>query len=106
MGRLNRYGIYGSGKSYKTGRIAAMGKNVKTGKLKSGIAALFLPYKRMKAQNPILEKWPVLLPLCWLKRITQFLKGDLKRYRRMLDYSDISEADYQEMKEFFKAGGI
>lgn len=33
-----------------------MGKNVKNGKLKSGIADVFLPYKRMKAQNPILEK--------------------------------------------------
>jgi len=51
------HGIYGSGKSYKAGRIVSMGGNLKTGKLKSKLAAVFLPYKRMKVQFPILEKW-------------------------------------------------
>ena len=101
-----RYGIYGSNKSYKAGRIAAMGGGIKSGKLKSGLAAVFLPYKRMKAQFPILEKWPILLPYYWLKRIVHFLKGNMKKNRRMLDYSDISEADYREMKRFFEAGGV
>jgi hypothetical protein len=100
------HGIYGSGKSYKAGRIAAMGGNVTSGKLKSKLAAVFLPYKRMKAQFPILEKWSILLPYCWLKRIFRFLKGDKKKYRRMLDYSDIKPKDYEEMKRFFEAGGI
>ena len=100
-----KHGIYGSGKSYKAGRIAAMGGTVKTGKLKSKMAAVFLPYKRMKAQFPVLEKHPLLLPYCWMKRIIHFLKGNMKKNRRMLDYSDISEADYREMKRFFEAGG-
>ena len=100
------HGIYGSGKSYKAGRIAAMGGDIKTGKLKSKFAAVFLPYKRMKAQFPILEKWPILQPYCWLKRTIRFLRGDKKRYSRMLDYSDVSETDYNVMKRFFEAGRV
>lgn len=100
------YGIYGSRKSYKAGRIAAMGGSVGTGKLRSALAAVFLPYRRMKAQFPILEKWLLLLPYYWVKRITRFLKGDKKKYIRMLDYSDVQPKDYEEMKRFFEAGGI
>ena len=100
------HGIYGSGKSYKAGRIAAMGGDIKAGKLKSKFAAVFLPYKRMKAQFPVLEKWPLLLPFCWVKRIIRFLKGDKRKYSRMLDYSNVTPEDYEEMKRFFEAGGI
>lgn len=101
-----RHGIFGSEVSYKAGRIAAMGKSVKSGKRRSAIAAVFLPYKRMKAQYPILEKWPVLLPWCWGRRIVHFLRADRKKNRARLDYSNIGEAEYREMKRFFEAGGI
>lgn len=100
------HGIYGSGKSYKAGRIAAMGGDIKAGKLKSKFAAVFLLCKRMKAQFPILVKWPILLPYCWMKRIVRFLKGDKKKYSRMLDYSDVTLEDYEEMRRFFEAGGF
>lgn len=100
------HGIYGSGKSYKAGRIAAMGDSVRSGKIKSMLAAVFLPYGRMKAQFPVLKRWPILLPYCWVKRIIRFLQGDMNRNLRMLDYSDVSEADYKEMIRFFKAGGV
>lgn len=101
-----RHGIYGSDVSYKAGRIAAMGKSLRGGKCRSAIKAVFLPYKRMKAQFPILEKRPVLLPWCWMKRIVQFLKDNPKRDRRKLDYSDVHEEDFEEMKRFFEAGGV
>lgn len=101
-----RHGIYGSGISYKAGRIAAMGKDLKSGKRISLMKAVFLPYKRMKAQFPILEKYPILLPWCWIKRIVHFLRGDMKKNRAKLDYSGIKEEDFQEMKRFFKAGGV
>lgn len=101
-----RYGIYGSGNSYKVGRIAKMGKGLKSGKVKSKLAAILLPYSRMKAQFPVLQKKPYLLPFCWIKRIVRFLRGDMKRYLRMLDYSDVTEADYAEMQRFFEAGGV
>lgn len=100
------HGIYGSGKSYKAGRIVTMGGSIGIGEIKSKLAAVFLPYKRMKAQYPILEKWPILLPYFWLKRIIRFLRGDKKKYSCMLDYSDVSENDYTEMKRFFEAGGV
>lgn len=101
-----RHGIYGSGKSYKAGRIVSMGGSMKIGKLRSKIAAVFLPYKRMKAQYPILQRCPILLPWCWLKRILRFLKGNMKRNRKMLDYSNVTEEDYNEMKRFFEIGGV
>lgn len=101
-----RHGIFGSGKSYKVGRIVSMGGGMKIGKLRSKIAAVFLPYKRMKAQFPILQRWPILLPWCWLRRILRFLKGNLKKSRRMLDYRNVTEEDYAEMKRFFEIGGV
>lgn len=101
-----KYGIYGSEKSYKAGRIASMGESMTSGKIKSKIAAVFLPFKRMKAQYPNLKKWPILLPYYWIKRIGTILKTDMKKNRRMLNYNTISEEDYMEMKQFFEAGGV
>ena len=101
-----KYGIYGSDISYKTGRITTMGKNLKSGKIHSVFSAVFLPVGRMKAQYPILEKWPILLPWCWMKRIAYFAFNDPKRHYKRLDYGNIGEADYQEMERFFEAGGI
>ncbi len=100
------HGIYGSGISYKAGRIASMGGSLKSGKVKSALAAVFLPYSRMKAQFPILQKWPILLPFCWIKRILRFLRSDVKSKGKMLDYRNVSEKDYEHMKRFFKAGGV
>ena len=100
------YGIYGSGKSYKAGRIVSMGTSLEAGKIRSKLSAVFLPYKRMKAQFPILERWPVLLPYCWGKRIVSYLSSNVDWSRRMLDYSKVTRADYEEMKRFFEAGGV
>ncbi len=102
------HGIYGSGKSYKAGRIAVFSRSggLAAGKLRSKLAAVFLPYSRMKAQYPVLVRRPYLLPYCWAKRIIRYLRSDKGRYRHMLDYSGISKADYDEMKAFFQAGGI
>ena len=101
------HGIYGTDQSYKAGRIAAMSENsIRSGKVHSAVAAVFLPYKRMKAHFPELEKYPILLPYYWMKRIFRFLSGDISKYRAKLNYHNISEADYEEMKRFFKAGGV
>ena len=100
------YGIYGTDKSYKAGRIAAMGNSLTAGKRRSALAAVFLPYKQMKVRFPILEKWPVLLLWYWMKRIMRSLKRGIKKNRKKLDYSKVSEADYAEMKKFFEAGGV
>lgn len=101
-------GIYGTRKSYKAGRIARMSLtgDMKQGKIKSWIAAIFLPLGRMKAQFPILEKYPILLPVCWIRRIAKFFDKGIGAYAQLMDYSEVDERDYQEMKLFFKAGGV
>ena len=99
------HGIYGTDISYKAGRIAVMGRNLRTGKIKSAFSAIFLPYYRMKAQFPVLEKYPLLLPYCWSKRIIQQVKGGLKSKKKMLDYSNIGKDEYNEIKRFLQAGG-
>ncbi len=101
-----KYGIYGTDKSYKAGRIASMSNgNITFGKIKSFISAIFLPYNRMKAQFPQLEKYPALLPLYWCKRILNLLKN-ISKYKKKLNYATINKSDYQEMKLFFDAGGV
>ena len=100
------YGIYGSDESHKAGRIALMGKNLKNGKFQSALSAVFLPIGQMKAFFPVLEKCPVLLPWCWLKRIVRIIIRDRKQIWAKLNYNDINEDDYREAKRFFEAGGI
>ena len=100
------YGIYGTEISYKAGRIASMGGSIRKGKIKSAWAAVFLPYSRMKAQFPVLEKCPLLLPICWGKRVRILLRKGIKKNRDKLNYHNVNENDFQEMKRFFQAGGI
>ena len=102
-----QYGIYGSQKTYQMGRIVAMsnGKGFWKGEISSLAAAVFLPASRMKVHFPTVEKYPILLPYFWMKRIINFLKGDVRQLRQKLDYSHLSEKDYEEMQRFFRAGG-
>lgn len=95
-------------KLYKAVRIQSMsgGKSMWLGKLKSFTAAIFLPFHRMKAHYPLLKKVPILLPYFWIKRIFSLLSGNTKKYRQMLDYSDIDKSDYETAKRFLRAGGI
>lgn len=83
-----------------------MSGTIRAGKPRSSLPAVFLPYKRMKVHFPIQEKWPLLLPYCWGKRIVRFLRGDVKKYQRMLDYRDVNPKDFEKMKRFFETGGI
>lgn len=101
------FGIYGTDASYKAARIAAMGGSLKSGKIRSALAAVFLPYSRMKAHFPMLEERPFLLPWFWTKRVVRFLiKGDLKKHMQMLNYKMIDEKEFNELKRFFEAGGV
>lgn len=99
-------GIYGNGKSYKAGRIARMSDDsVNKGKVRSFLSAVFLPIDRMKAHFPNLSKYPILLPYYWVVRIIRLSKNG-RKFKNKLDYSDISQADYAEMKQFFSACGL
>ncbi len=102
-----RYGIYGSAKAYKAGRIVSMsrGSGLSQGKHNSFLAAVFLPLNRMKAQYPALEKRPILLPWYWARRIAHYtFQKNMKDKLKMLDYREVNEEDYNEMKRFFEAG--
>lgn len=101
------YGIYGNDLSYKAGRIASMSHgSLSAGKRHAILSAVLLPYARMKAQFPELERWPILLPYCWGKRIARSLRGGgLKRYRKLMDYSSITQNEYGEMLDVLKAAG-
>jgi len=103
-----KYGIFGTDKAYKAGRIASMSRqSLLLGKIKSFTAAVFLPYKRMKAHFPKLKKWPILLPYYWIKRIIRVLRNTrMSDNKARLDYSGIDQSTYDEMKLFFEAGGV
>ena len=101
-----KYGINGTVKTYKTSRIAIMGNNRRIGKIMAFFDAVFLPYSRMKAQFPILKRWPVLLPLCWTRRIIRYSRFKFTWSKDRLNYKDVSESDYREMRRFFEAGGV
>ena len=102
------YGIFGSDLSYKTGRIVTRSKkSLLVGKIKSFVSAVLLPFGRMKVHYPILKKFPVLLPVYWVKRAWELLRSSgIKRNREKLNYGNVKKADYEEMQAFFKAGGV
>ncbi|MBO4219681.1 MAG: nucleotidyltransferase family protein [Clostridia bacterium] len=102
-----RYGTFGSGATYKAGRIVSRekGNGLFRGKLRSLISAVFLPLNRMKAQYPVLVKWPILLPFYWVKRIAHYcIHDNLRKRAKMLDYSSVSEKDCDEMRRFLDSG--
>lgn len=101
-----RCGIYGTDKSYKAGRMATMSRRgFAAARARSIVSAVFLPFGRMKAQFPVLEKYPVLLPACWARRIARYLTdGKIRRYKRMLDYSGMTGEDVDRMRRILEAG--
>ena len=104
-----RYGIYGTDNSYKLGRIAYLskGNNMNIGMIKSAIAAVFLPYSRMRAHFPILKRFPFLLPYFWIKRITRLLHRDNVRWAvSNLNYTSLDNKDFEEMRRFLQIGGF
>ena len=99
-------GIFGTGASYKLSRAArSTDGSFKKGKFLSVLSAVFLPYSRMKAHFPILQKLPFLLPFCWIVRLFRSRKG-VKGKLKKLDYSDLSEEDFRYMQDLLKAAGI
>ena len=102
-----RHGVYGSGISYKAGRAARLADgSLQKGRLRSVIAAVFLPFDRMKAHYPVLEKRPILLPWCWLKRIKSHLNGNLRQKWQRMELKGLRQEDVDEMRRFFEAGGV
>lgn len=108
LGHAFACGIFGNETSYKAGRIASLSRGgLAKGKMHSMLAAIFLPYSRMKAHFPVLERIPVLLPIYWVLRAALYLRnGDIRLYWKMLDYSNVREEDVEYMRKIFEAGSI
>lgn len=100
-----KYGINGTSKTYKISRVVFMSDRLSSGRARALISAVFMPYDRMKAHYPVLKRWPILLPGCWVLRILQKLKVNRKRNINLLDFRGLSEENFEEMKRFFEAGG-
>lgn len=78
-------------------------------KLKSRylINRIFLPFDNMRVMYPVLNKAPVLLPLCWAARIARFLvKGKTSIKDELEVVGTISEDNLRKMKEIKKESGI
>ena len=98
--------VYTDEVRYKLGRMAASQQGSARGaKLRSLLRAVFLPYDRMKAQYPTVQKHPILLPWFWTKRILHAAKHPADKLKR-LDYSQLSEQQYEEIRQVFRAGGV
>ena len=99
---------YVKGQAYKIAKIVTIsGKDgsLRSGKARSLINSVFMPIDRMKVHFPKLEKYPILLPYYWFVRIFQHLRK-ASYYGEKLNYSELTEKDYIEMKEFLIAGGV
>jgi hypothetical protein len=98
--------VYTDGERYKLGRMASQGaSSAGAAKLGSLLRAAFLPYERMKVQFPAVERWPILLPWFWMKRILRYARHPRQSLRR-LDSRDIGEEQYEQMRRVFRAGGV
>lgn len=98
-----KYGIFGTEKSYKTARVVARGK-IGKGRIAALREAVFPPYDSMKVLYPELKKCPGFLPYYWIKRL-MVKSGNLKINIKKMDYSVVTEESYQEIQDFFSAGG-
>ncbi len=99
-------GVFTDEQRYKLSRMASMpGDSARRAKLRSVLRAVFLPYRRMKAQYPIVEKHPVLLPWFWLKRILRYAKRPAAKLKR-LNYRGLTDSQYEDMRRVFRAGGV
>ena len=98
--------ISGSEHSYQLGRMAMRsGGKLRKARLRSAWEAVFLPYDRMKAQFPVVEKHPVLLPWCWLRRLLRFAKTPAHSLKK-LNSTGISQQELDELRIVLQAGGV
>ena len=98
--------VFTDNRRYKLGRMATLSDgSVNQAKVKSVFCAIFLPPQRMKAQFPILNSRPALMPYYWLKRIFQMMRRAGRRLKQM-DYRGITREQLEEMREVFRAGGV
>jgi len=80
-------GVYGSLEN----QIAVASENA-DGRTKYLVYRVFMPYKRLKTIYPVLKKWPILYPVCTVRRWFRILfgnrKGAFRELKQTVSYSD------------------
>lgn len=68
-----------------------------TGRIRHGgtvgylLSRVFIPYKVLKNIYPIIEKWPILAPICAIHRVCQFLFG--RKRERLQEFFRVAKSD-------------
>lgn len=70
-----RGGILGSAES-----IAAMRKNVSKTRFRYYFERIFMPYNKIKYKYPVLKRFPILLPFCWVWRWFGLFNPKTRKY--------------------------
>lgn len=90
-GRIWADGVYGKP------QLNALSEGVKLSKTTGDTGAvkarkkwrlLFPPYKQMCLRNPVLKKWPILLPFLWIRRLVNAFLHRRYRYREEMERVD------------------
>lgn len=97
-----RAGVYGN-----VSNAVAVGQIKHGGRFKYILFKIFLPYKRLKYQYPVLQKHKWLMPVCWVRRWLRILfKGGVKRSVNEVKVNAGMKSEYSESVEelFLKLG--
>jgi len=92
---MNNGNLFGSTQIYETTKIVKTGKdNFLKNKVKRMLDIAFPKLKSMKTRYPILEKYPGLLPFCWLIRIIRLIFTNKDRMDAFLENSNRKQYEF------------
>lgn len=98
-------GLFGNSKSTAAIDVVTKGENsfVK-GTISSWLSAIFQPARLLVDKYPILEKYPILLPIVWVIRIFRVVFKEKHKVDVMKEANKKDE--YNRMREIFQIAGI
>lgn len=102
---MENYIVFGA--PVKNADMAAQNATSKNSHFRDSLKTIFPNLKGMKLRFPILEKFPFLLPICWIIRIVHFTFAcdkSVKNKRKNVFYH--SKKDDNIMGEIFKKSGL
>lgn len=102
---MENYIVFGA--PVKNADMAAQNATSKNSHFRDSLKTIFPNLKGMKLRFPILEKFPFLLPICWIIRIVHFTFAcdkAVKNKRKNVFYH--SKKDDNIMGEIFKKSGL
>ncbi len=103
-------GIFGTNEHYRTSEYAMNYGDKKItaiDKLKRYVKSAFAPYSRMTGYYPILKKYKILLPFCWIHRIADICINRREKFKQIYNYYDnVEEDNVKKMIEFKRKIGL